>query len=526
MPTRFAPVLLFLLAPLPAQELRWQLPPRGGAVYTRKLTVEQTHEPKSAWIPGVWQGEPQVAAVLAGELDAGRQCPAEPVADPREFLARIGLDLRPARGGKARLEVDAFDRFQPVRVDVVLGALGADGAQSIEANIEYDAKAARAASTNPNLAKLQGRLRGTRVLDAAKGLVLSVTGTAEFTVDYPAFQEGEEVRPVRKQQIRLADAWTLDAVLTSADAEFQERVTKAIRASIAALRTQLASRLERPFDAGGDPYHDHQPGELALALLALRRSGEDARDPLLQRGYDQLRRLLIHGTYELGVAILAMEALYTPPGEWAEMRAGRLKTPLPRTLPADDLAIVQGWAKELLDNIDTTVDAAYVRRWHYGPSKEWDNSTTQYALLGLYAATLCGVETSPQVWTAAANHWLQCGERVGTPDFVRVTTQLEMQKSARTRSGGTKLQAMGWGYKGNNATGSMTTAGIAALTLCSSALRIQKKGQCEAARRCRCRGARRLPVARAELQRAPQSGTAPRVGQPALLLPLRARTRL
>jgi len=459
-----------------AQELRWNLPARGAALYRRTLQVESTHEPTQAWIPGVWFGEPMVAAVMAGELAPDRQRLLEPASDPRDLLACIALDLRLPRGGKARLEVETFDRFFPLQVDVVLGELAADGSQTIGATIEVDQKAARVASTNPNIAKLRGKLQGRRVVDRDKGLVTAIAGSAEFSVDYPAFTEGTEVRPVRKQQIHVVDAWTLDTVLAPDDAEFRTRVAKAIRDSVAALQKELTTRLDGKFDdGGGDPHHEHRPGELALVLLALKRAGEDARGPLLQKGYDTLRRLVIAGSYELGVAILAMEALYTPASEWEDLRAGRLKAPMPRTPSAEDLAILREWTKKLLGNIDTTVDAAYLRRWHYGPSTSWDNSCTQYALLGLYAASLCGVEISPTVWTASINHWLKCTKpgSTGTP---RLVYQQELAKAKGTRASGSKVQAVGWSYHEGEATGSMTTAGISALTLCTSALRLQKKG--------------------------------------------------
>lgn len=462
--------------PLFAQELRWQLPKNGAALYRRTLQIEDKVEPPQAWIPGVWFGEPMVAAVLAGELTPDRQRMLEPASDPRDLLACIALDLRQPRGGKMRLEVETFARFFPLQVDVVLGELAADGSQSISATIEVDAKAARIASTNPNIAKLRGKLQGRRVVDAGKGVVTAIEGSAEFTVDYPAFTEGSEVRPVRKQQIRVRDAWQLDAVLGPDDAEFRARVAKAIHDSVAALQKELTTRLDGKFDdGGGDPHHEHRPGELALVLLALKRAGEDTRDPLLQKGYATLRRLVIAGSYELGVAILAMEALYTPPTEWEEMRTGRQKAPTPRTPSAEDLAILREWTKKLLLNIDTTVDAAYLRRWHYGPSTHWDNSCTQYALLGLYAASLCGVEISPTVWTASINHWLRC-TKPGQTGAPRLTYQQDLAKGTRTRAGGSKVQSVGWAYHEGEATGSMTTAGISALTLCTSALRIQKKG--------------------------------------------------
>lgn len=465
-----------MLSSMAAQELRWQLPKNGAALYRRTLQVEEDVEPKQAWIPGVWFGEPMVAAMLAGELAPDRQRMLEPASDPRDLLACIAFDLRLVRGGKTRLEVETFDRFFPLQVDVVLGELAADGSQTITATIDVDQKAARVASTNPNVAKLRGKLQGRRVIDRDKGLVTAIEGRAEFTVDYPAFTEGTEVRPVRKQQIRVVDAWQLDTVLAPDDAEFRTRVAKAIRDSVGALQKELTTRLDGKFDdGGGDPHHEHRPGELALVLLALKRAGEDARSPLLQKGYDTLRRLVIAGSYELGVAILAMEALYTPPTEWEEMRTGRQKAPTLRTPSAEDLAILREWTKKLLGNIDTTVDAAYLRRWHYGPSTSWDNSCTQYALLGLYAASLCGVEISPTVWTASINHWLKCTKpgSTGTP---RLVYQQELAKPKGTRASGAKVQAVGWAYHDGEATGSMTTAGISALTLCTSALRLQKKG--------------------------------------------------
>lgn len=176
------------------------------------------------------------------------------------------------------------------------------------------------------------------------------------------------------------------------------------------------------------------------------------------------------------MAILAFEALYTPPSEWADLRAGRLRAPMARALPPADLQLVQGWAKELLDNVDTTVDVAYLRRWHYGPSRRWDNSNMQYALLGLYAAQLCGVEISPVVWTAAANHWLRCSVPCGEPIAVDLQTHRDLERAKSTRTSGPKLQPRGWGYYDSDPTGSMTTAGITGLTVCSSALRLGKKG--------------------------------------------------
>lgn len=469
-------LVLLLTLPALAQELRWQLPDRGGATYKRTFLLESKVEPNGAWTPEVWSGERQPGTLLVGEFDAGRQRRAAAVSDLRELLPQVALDLTVPRAGKSRLEIFPANRFQPVRGEVTYGAIAADGQQTFSASLELDVKVARAAGTPPHLPRLTASLQGTRTLDRTKGLVTQFTGTADLTFEFPPHQEGDRSHPARRQTVHISDTWAEPVVMSAEDPEFKTRVANAIRSSSAHLKVRLVERLKTPFTDGGDPYHDHQPGELALILLALRRAGEDPRDPALVQGFDRLRKRLIEGTYELAVAILAVESLHTPPGEWAEMRAGRIKTPMPRQLPAEDLELVRGWARSLLDNIDTSVDAAYLRRWHYGPSKGWDNSNTQYALLGLYGAQLCGIEVSPQVWTAAGNHWLQCSVLAGGAEFPEITYHKDLEKGTRTRPGMTRLQPRGWGYGASDPTGSMTAAGITGLTLCSSGLRMQKKG--------------------------------------------------
>jgi hypothetical protein len=469
--------LLLHAALLPAQQLRWQLPERGGAIYQRKLQVDSAVEPHGAHVPDPWLIGQQPGTLLHGELDADRLRRAGTPADWRELLPQLALDLGPVRAGKVRAAIATIWRYQPVRIEVDYSAIDANGEQSFTGTIEIDAKAARGeGAVPPEAAKFVGKLEGRRRIEATRGLVTWFEGRLDLIGDYPAWKEGDRQHPVRRRTLRITDEWREPQLVAPDDAAWNTRIADAIRASAAQLKTTLDERLKRPFAPGGDPYHDVQPGELALTLLALRRSGEDGREPVLAAGFDQLRKLVIEGTYSLAVAILAFESLYTPPGEWAELRAGRLRAPMARVLPPADLQLVRDWAKALLDNIDTTVDAAYLRRWHYGPSKEWDNSNMQYALLGLYGAQLCGVETSPTVWTAAANHWLQCAVTSGTavtPDF---QSHKEVEKAGRTRAGGQKLQPRGWGYHDADPTGSMTTAGITGLTVCSSALRLSKKG--------------------------------------------------
>lgn len=475
MPSRLAVCLLVAAAPLTAQAVRWKTPERGGLVYARVLTIESKVVPEGQHCPDPWRGANQPGVFFTGELDESGLRRAGAVDDVRELLAHVALDLGTARGGKAQPAM-ARGNWQPVRIDVEYDAPQA-GVQAFRGTIAFDQKAARGVgAVAPHEPRLEGSFRGQRTLALDQGRVAAFDGVVELQLEHPAWVEGDRKHVLRKRTMKIADAWKDPAPAAPDDVAFQERIRAAIRASAAHLKQKLAERAADIPPPGANPHHEVGPGELALMLLALRRSGEDARDPALVQAYDRLRKCVISGTYSLAVAILAMEALYTPAGEWAEMRAGRIKVPMARQLPPADLAVVKEWSDTLLGNIDTSVDRAYVRRWHYGPGVEWDNSNSQYACLGLYGAQLCGVEVPSQVWTAATQHWLLEARLDGAAEFADLTLHKDVDKPGRTRTGG-KVQPRGWSYRHDGEpTGSMTTAGIAGLTLCTSALRLQKKG--------------------------------------------------
>ena len=453
-----------------AQDLRWNLPDRGAARYERMLRDEAKVEPEGAWDSRPWSGPAPAAVVLDGELDAKKKRSQEPLNDLRDLLPRLCLDLSHTKPGKVKLELRSVE--VGVDVEATYAAVADDGSQQIEATfVDWNQKELGAQRAHRPLVK--GSLRGTRVLDRENGRVARFDG--ELAIEAKWFDKPRTVR------CTVRDEWTFLEVLAPQDAKVRALVADAIRKATESLEKNLQRLCDQNAPQGHDPYHDHQPGELALALLAILKGGGDPKSDAVQKAYDNLRRRNIEGTYSLGAAILAIEALYTPIGEWQSLREGTIDAPMARNLSAEDLAIVKEWTKRLLDNLDTTTDPAYVRRYHYGPSKLWDNSTTQYALLGLYAAQLCAVEISPQVWSASANHLLTCDRADGKETSLQLTSHADRERIEQgkksTRTGGKKVQPSGFGYQdGNDLTGSMTTAGVSGLSLCAAALRAQKKG--------------------------------------------------
>ena len=458
-------------AVLVAQELRWTLTPHGAAIYVRDLQAQ----PPEAYVPALppWDGEPAAPVVFAGELDAKGQRVTEPPVDLRDVWPRLAFDLARTRPGKVRIEVPATGRLRPLIVDATYGPVADDGTQTIELSVA-EAPGARAEASE--LAGARGTLHGTRTLDRAGGRVLAAVATGELAIDHPARTDPPEA--ARKQRFAVADRLTFDRLLAPVDAPFRKLVDDGIRKALAAIRRDLERTLGDPPPKVDDRHFDAQPGELALALLALVKGGADPNDALVKRGYDDLRKRVIDGTYSLACAILAVEALYTPPSEAQELHAGRLKAPLPREVPAADKDLIAGWTRTLLGNVDASVKTPYLRRWHYGPSNSFDNSNSQYAMLGLYAAELCGVDVPAAVWTAAANHWLQAKVQVGDPGAPALMsrTEYEQPKPGHTRTAGGKVPCVGWSYNSPaEPTGSMTCAGVTGLTLCAAALRAKKK---------------------------------------------------
>jgi hypothetical protein len=458
-------------AVLAAQELRWTLPPHGAALYVRDLRMQPPDANAPALPP--WYGAPAAPVVFAGELDAKGQRVVEPPVDLRDVWPRLAFDLARSKPGKVRVEVPATGRLRSLIVDATYGPVADDGTQTIELAVA-DAPGARADA--PELASARGALHGSRTLDRANGRLLAAVATGELAFDRPASAEPPEA--ARKQRFEVVDRLTFDRLLAPTDAPFRKLVDDGIRKALAAIRRDLERTLGDPPPKVDDRHFDAQPGELALALLALVKGGADPNDALVKRGYDDLKKRVLDGTYSLACAILAVEALYTPPSEAQELHAGRLKAPLPREVPAADKDLIAGWTKVLLGNVDASVKMPYVRRWHYGPSNSFDNSNTQYAMLGLYAATLCGVDVSAATWTAAANHWLQAKVQAGDPGAPALLsrTEYEQPKPGHTRTAGGKVPCIGWCYNSpSEPTGSMTCAGVTGLTLCAAALRAQKK---------------------------------------------------
>ena len=165
--------------------------------------------------------------------------------------------------------------------------------------------------------------------------------------------------------------------------ELVEKVRKAIEMGVKYLKSQ-----QRDGNWEGvvlNVLADMDGGVTALATLALLTSGVKPDDPAVAKALDYLRSLPPRKTYVVGLQTMV----------FAEARQKR------------DLPLIQRNADWLIRHgvgwqIDERgrVIGGQLRGWSYpaGPSNMADNSNTQYALLGLYAAKQAGANIDPTVW--------------------------------------------------------------------------------------------------------------------------------
>ncbi|MCK4340237.1 MAG: DUF4159 domain-containing protein [Phycisphaerae bacterium] len=195
-----------------------------------------------------------------------------------------------------------------------------------------------------------------------------------------------------------------------------QNVDAAIQRAVAWIKSQRNEeghwqRLDNPKDRDW-------AGNSGLAVLSLLYADEDPREEFLARSLEWLMLQKLNGTYAYGTR-------------------------------AHALAIVPGGAyKSLLEaDLQWLLKAVWPREsehpgcYNYTPPREgrkkgrWDNSVSQYGVLGVWMAAEAGLKVPDWYWEIVGEHWLSCQNHDG-----------------------------GWGYKENEkSTGSMTAAGLASL---------------------------------------------------------------
>ena len=184
-----------------------------------------------------------------------------------------------------------------------------------------------------------------------------------------------------------------------------EQVERAIRGGVQFLKAQ-----QRPDGSWKDVDNEAKTGITSLATLALLAAGEKTDSPAVRKALEYLRGFRpqdLKSTYAISLQTQVFTA--------AEPERDQLR-----------IANNVGWLERA--QIKPGDPVSWPGSWTYSDLKRarpGDNSNTQYALLGLQAASEAGVPVKPSVWELAGSYWAGAQKRDGswayTPDS-RVST--------------------------------------------------------------------------------------------------------
>jgi hypothetical protein len=167
----------------------------------------------------------------------------------------------------------------------------------------------------------------------------------------------------------------------------REEVERAIQEGVRYLK-----QIQRIDGSWPDADAEAHTGTTSLATLALLTAGEPPSSPHITRALGYLRNFppdQLRSVYAVALQTMAFAA--------AEPERDGVK-----------IANNVQWLENA--QIRPNDRVAWPGSWTYSISKgrNGDNSNTQYALLGLNAASEVGVPVKPEVWTLARNYWEQC----------------------------------------------------------------------------------------------------------------------
>lgn len=270
---------------------------------------------------------------------------------------------------------------------------------------------------------------------------------------------------------------------TDVPPDLARAVDAAVDRGVAWLRTQQARDGSFRFTAlRQSAFGEYPLGLTALSLLALLSCGVPREDPSVGRG---LRYLLEHpsqSTYEAGLVLMALDMKGAPSWERKLLDdlppAKRPRYTFPRALSPEEKRRVEEDARKLLQSWK----GDQIGYWSYGlrTAVGGDISNTQFAVLGLKAASRCGAAV-PDTAFLQILELLMGSQRTKGPT-VRYERRIDSEGEAEGYLLEVPAQARGWGYwlrpefgSESDVTGSRTNIGLACIALCRDEL-LQKGG--------------------------------------------------
>jgi hypothetical protein len=476
-------VLCGVVAAAPSQDPVWRIPPLGAVEYRREWQATASDLVRSAGaakdaptngkVPERYLHRVAPAPWLCqGELSQDQRALTGPVRDLRDVFRALACDL--GSRGSARGQFPRLLPFGDVLVSGSWSSLQADGTQTLRAKLQARPPAAGSGEPRDTAERLRpfclpdadGALTIDRRIDAERGVVASYRAQLDLVVQ----EDGKAYR-----HLLLEDAWNFVAMRENQDFDFRKRVAAAIEAGVGFVRDAIDGKKSFLIDSGGDE-RNFGSGRLALGLLTLVHGGLPPDDPVLVKGFDELRRRRLEDTYSLAAALMALAARHAPSGEAERIRNGELAAVPVRELDDRDRKVAQKWLERLLENVDPRVDRDDLLRFNYTAGPRYDTSLQQYGLLGMWSARTCGLDVPARAFAAAGRQLLAVQGPARERLRLRLASYAMLRDVAGTdappRVPERSAIARGFAYQEPDEPpfGSMTSAGISGLLLAQAGI--------------------------------------------------------
>jgi hypothetical protein len=261
---------------------------------------------------------------------------------------------------------------------------------------------------------------------------------------------------------------------------FRLAVEQSIQEGVRCLRA-----LQRDDGTWGHPKDAQRMGHTALPLLTLLKAGVPRDDPQVSRAFAVLHQMPLDKVYSVALFLMAIHASYQPKLDTWDTDVGRDRAKRLRPkkvwklLSDEDRRVMEAGTEFLLEAQNAS------GLWHYDVKPTptdagHDLSNSQYGLLGLRAALDCGLKVPHKAWRDAMKGLLALQDPKG-PEVDLIEQVVREKYVFRSKA---PAEARGFHYnlrrkhgpKGENtvweqpATGSMTTAGIAGVSICAEGL--------------------------------------------------------
>lgn len=435
-------VLVLLTAAAAADEPAWDLAPSDFLRYERRKVTRKGDKESF--------GGGQIVTIQGHDLRGdGQYLPS--FVRLGDFAAVFGFRLK---AGRFALPVDDTVPLR-CRVEVESGAL--DEA-SLALAVHWMFASRGKAERRTKFKMRKGTAHARLVFDRSKRIVRSARVTFAYTLVNLHPKPRERPKEIEEEwDIRLVEERRVGT-------DIRKEVNDAMAKGVKKLRTWQKE------DGSFEPHGNYLTGTTALALLTLVACEVPRDDPAVKKALAYIVANPPRKTYARGTCLMAIERMYTPPGELhrAHVRDSERKRDLPPEL--------RQWCLRVASELER--ECTTPGSWGYPSGSRalvrLDSSNTQYAVLGLRAAARLGYEPKENTWLGVVRHFRLHRDRTGPRGQVALIREGEAIVDPRDTTRGlvTVPNVAGFSYTTHSVipTGSMTVAGISSLLVARNQL--------------------------------------------------------